>query len=144
MQLKLETTASAGWRTEYGHNRIATAAHGRIDHFSTRPMTTNSTASADRADHIDSRHAPTDDEIEQLVQILLDRLDEQGSPTYIRQQRVDPDAVAAPRRGHAFRAIDRDPHVPIACSVWSEHSTLWQVRRVTDELDGAAAAGGRA
>jgi hypothetical protein len=83
MHPKLETTASADWRTEYGHNRIATAAHGRIDHFSTRPMTTNSTASADRADHIDSRHAPTDDEIEQLVQILLDRLDEQGSPTYI-------------------------------------------------------------
>jgi hypothetical protein len=144
MQHKLETTASADWRTEYGHNRIATAAHGRIDHTSTDHMTTNSTASADRADHTDSRHAPTDDEVEQLVQILLDRLDEQGSPTYIRQQRVNPDAVAPPRRGHAFRAIDRDPDVPIACSVWSEHSTLWQVRRVTDQLDDVAAAGGRA
>ena len=144
MHTKLDTTASADWRTEYGFNRIATAAHGRIDPVSTRQMTTNSTASADRADHTDSRHAPTDDEIEQLVQILLDRLDEQGSPTYIRQQRVDPDAVAPPRRGHAFRAIDADPDVPIACSVWSEHSTLWQVRRVTDEIDDTAAAGGRA
>jgi len=144
MSQKLDTTASADWRTEYGYNRIATAAHGRTDPFLTEHMTTNSTASADRADHTDSRHAPTDDEIEQLVQILLDRLDEQGSPTYIRQQRVDPDAVAAPRRGHAFRTIDADPDVPIACSVWSEHSTLWQVRRVTDELVDTAAAEGRA
>jgi len=144
MSQKLDTTASAGWRTEYGFNRIATAAHGRTDPVLTEHMTTNSTASADRADHTDSRHAPTDDEVEQLVQILLDRLDEQGSPTYVRQQRLDPDAIAPQHRGHAFRAVHAAIDVPIECTVWSEHSMLWQVRRVSDPTADTAAAGGRA
>jgi len=144
MHPKLETTASADWRTEYGFNRIATAAHGRSDHLPTSYMTTDSTASADRSDVYDSMHAPTDEHIDHLVGVLLDRLDEQGSPTYLRQRRLDDDAIPPARRGHAFRAIDADPDVPIRCTVWSEHTTLWQVRRVPDRDGEPAAAGGRA
>ena len=143
MQHKLETTASADWRTEYGHNRIATAAHGRIDP-DVFLMTTDSTASIERRDPPNDSYVPTDEEVEQLAELLLDRLDEQGSPTYVRQQRVDPDIVATQRRGYAFRAVDAAPDVPIRCSVWSEHSTLWQVRRAPDRADEPAAAGGRA
>jgi hypothetical protein len=143
MHHKLETTASADWRTEYGHNRIATAAHGRTDP-DVFIMTTDSTASIERRDPPNDSYVPTDDEVEQLAELLLDRLDEQGSPTYVRQQRIDTDVVKEQRRGYAFRAVDDDPELPIRCTVWSEHSTLWQVRRVPDRDDEPAAAGGRA
>ena len=143
MQHKLDTTASAGWRTEYGFNRIATAAHGRIDR-DVFHMTTDSTASIERRDPPNDSYVPTDEEVEQLAELLLDRLDEQGSPTYVRQQRLDPELVAKQRRGYAFRAVDDDPDVPIRCTVWSEHSTLWQVQRAHDRVEEPAAAGGRA
>jgi len=143
MQHKLETTASADWRTEYGHNRIATAAHGRIDR-DVFHMTTDSTASIERRDPPNDSYVPTDEEVELLAELLLDRLDEQGSPTYVRQQRLDPELVAKQRRGYAFRAVDDDPAVPIRCTVWSEHSTLWQVQRAHDRVEEPAAAGGRA
>jgi len=107
-------------------------------------MTTDTTASIERRDPPNDSYVPTDEEVEQLAELLLDRLDEQGSPTYVRQQRLDPELVAKQRRGYAFRAVDDDPDVPIRCTVWSEHSTLWQVQRVADRVEELAAAGGRA
>jgi len=122
----------------------APAIGRRSSRYAARQQCTSGVAAPPRADHTDSRHAPTDDEVEQLVQILLDRLDEQGSPTYVRQQRLDPDAIAPQHRGHAFRAVHAAIDVPIECTVWSEHSMLWQVRRVSDPTADTAAAGGRA
>ena len=64
-----------------------------------------------------------------------------GSAAYaveaLRHWSVDPGWIAGED------AAD-DPELPIRCSVWSEHSTLWQVRRVPDRDDEPAAAGGRA
>lgn len=140
MSRKLDTTASAGWRTEYRFNHVATAAHGSAPTFS--KMSTDSSASGERSDHDTTRYAPTDEQIERLVEILTDRLDAQGSPTYLKQRHMD-DTIPRNRRGHAFRAVDRDPSIAIACKVWTQTPMLWQVRRV-DPGDAAAAPGGRA
>jgi len=141
MSDNLETTASAGWRTEYRFNHIATAAHGSA-RYPAADMPTDSSASADRTDDTNT-HAPTDEHIEQLVDQLRDRLDEQGSPTYLKQRYVV-DSVPRQTVGHAFEAIDRDPSTSIGCTLWSEHPKLWQVRRTAADVDSTAASGGRA
>ena len=141
MSHKQHNTASAGWRTEYRFNHIATAAHGSA-RYPPAEMTSDSSASADRSDDTNT-HAPTDEHVEQLVEQLHDRLAEQGSPTYLKQRYVA-DSIPRQTVGHAFRAIDRDPSTTIDCQLWATSPMQWQVSRTADDTDSPAASGGRA